>query len=91
MRARAGEEARVRDLLDSLVTYYAQQPGFVSGYRLESTAADGTFGRIGIWEREEDAERAAQTDHDLALRSQLNMSVTDHAEHAYQGAETPPA
>lgn len=91
MRARAGEEARVRGLLDDLVAYYSKQPGFISGYRLESTTEDGTFGRIGVWERAEDAERAAQTDHDLALRSQLNMSVSEHAEHAYNGTETPPA
>jgi hypothetical protein len=91
MRARPGEEARVRELLDSLVAYYAQQPGFIKGYRLEATGPDGSFGRIGIWEREEDAERAAQTDRDLALRSQLNMSLLDHAEHAFNGVESPPA
>lgn len=90
MKARAGEEARVRDLLDNLVTYYSTQAGYIGGYRLESTAADGTFARIGIWQREEDAEHAAQTDHDLALRSQLNMAVTEHAEHAYTGTEVGP-
>jgi hypothetical protein len=89
MRARAGEEARVRDLLDSLIGYYAKQPGYIAGYRLES--ADGSIGRIGIWQREEDAEHAAQTDHDLALRSQLNMSVVEHEEHAYDGVEAPSA
>lgn len=89
MRARAGAEAEVRRLIDALVSYYSQQPGYIAGYRLEPTDPDGTFGRIGIWERQEDAEHAAQTDHDLALRSQLNMSVLDHEEHAYNGVEAP--
>ena len=91
MRARTGSEAEVRRLLDDLVAYYSKQPGYIAGYRLEPTEPDGTFGRIGIWENHEDAEKAAQTDHDLALRSQLNLAVLDHQEHAYTGVEAPPA
>lgn len=91
MRARSGEEARVRDLLDRLVAYYRQQPGYMAGYRLEPTEAGGYVGRMGIWQRVEDAERAAQTEHDLALRSQLNMSVVEHTEYTFQGVEAPPA
>ena len=91
MRARNGAESQVRQLLDDLVTYYSQQPGYIAGYRLEPTDPDGTFGRIGIWQSHEDAEHAAQTDHDLALRSQLNAAVLDHEEHAYNGVEAPRA
>ncbi len=91
MRARSGEEPRVRDLLDQLVAYYAQQPGYIVGYRLEPTEPEGYIGRIGIWQREEDAQHAAQTEHDLALRSQLNMSVAEHTEYSFHGVESPPA
>ena len=91
MRARTGEETRVHDLIDRLVAYYAQQPGFVTGYRLEPTEPDGFIGRIGVWERVEDADRAAQTEHDLALRSQLNMSVEEHREYSFVGYAPPQA
>src|SRR5439155_23774012 len=67
MRARNGEEQRVHDLLDRLITYYAEQQGYVTGYRLEPTEPEGYIGRIGVWESAEDADRAAQTEHDLAL------------------------
>jgi heme-degrading monooxygenase HmoA len=90
MRPKNGEEARVRDLLDRLVEFYSQQPGYIDGYRLEPTEADGLLGRMGVWESEQDATRAAQTEYDLALRSQLNMSVAEHTEHSFQGVERKP-
>ena len=91
MQARPGEEARVRDLLDRLIAYYAQQPGYLAGYRLEPTEPGGYVGRIGVWQREEDAEHAAQTEHDMAIRSQLNMAVVDHTEYSFRGFATSPA
>jgi hypothetical protein len=87
MHARTGEEARVHELMDRLVAYYAEQPGYISGYRLEPTDPDGYLGRIGVWESDKDAERAAQTEFDLALRSQLNAAVDEHREYSFTGYE----
>jgi hypothetical protein len=87
MHPRQTEEARVHELLDRLVAYYAEQPGHISGYRLEPTDPDGYLGRIGVWETEQDAERAAQTEFDLALRSQLNAAVDEHREYSFNGSE----
>lgn len=91
MRARGGEEARVRDLIDRLVTFYRSQPGYIDGYRLEPTEADGYLGRMGVWQTEGDAARAAQAEYDLALRSQLNMSLTEHTEYSFIGQDLPRA
>ena len=47
------------------------------------------LGRIGVWDSAESADHAAQADFDLALRSQMNMSVAEHVEYSFHG--TPPA
>jgi hypothetical protein len=87
IRPRHTEEARVRELLERLVTYYAEQPGYLAGYLLEPTEPDGFLGRIGVWETDKDAEHAAQQEYDLALRSQLNMAVEEHREYSFIGHE----
>lgn len=88
VRPKRGQEERARELIDSLVDYYARQPGHVAGYRLEHNDGSSRFGRIGIWEREEDAERAAVTDHDLALRAELNRIVEDETHQEYSFVAT---
>jgi quinol monooxygenase YgiN len=90
LRARAGQEDRARDLIAQLVAYYEQQPGYVRGYRLVHTDDAARLGRIGVWESEQDAARAAQTPHDLALRSELNLTVEEgsHQEYSFEGAES---
>jgi heme-degrading monooxygenase HmoA len=85
MRPRAGEEERVRELIDRLVSFFSTQPGFLSGYRLEPVEPDGYMGRIGVWETAEQADRAAQANLDLALRSQMNMSLEEHLEYSFHG------
>lgn len=91
MRPRQGQEARARELIDSLVEYYQQQPGYLTGYRLEPVDSDGFIGRMGVWASEAEANAAAQQEHDLALRSQLNLAVTNHSEYSFQGIEEPHA
>jgi hypothetical protein len=51
----------------------------------------GRIGRIGIWEQEDDAERAAQSQHDLALRSELNIVIEEdsHEEYSFNGVPAP--
>ncbi len=87
MRPKPGEDARARELIDTLIAYYKQQPGYISGLRLEPTESAGLIGRMGLWASEADANAAAQQEHDLALRSQLAAVVTEHTEHAFEGTE----
>lgn len=93
LQAKSGQEDRVRDLLDRLVGFYATQPGYVSGYRLSHADQPGRFGRIGVWQSEQDAIRAAQDMHDLALRSELNPAVVEnsHEEWSFEGHVPPKA
>jgi hypothetical protein len=87
MHPKAGQEEALNSLLDRLVEYYEQQPGYLTGYRLKNIDGSGRVGRLGVWEHANDAERAAQTDHDLALRSELNMLVAEdsHEEYSFEG------
>lgn len=87
VRPRRGKEEAVREVIDQLVAHYGRQPGCVGGYRLEHADGSSRFGRIGIWQTEDDAERAAQTEHDLALRAELNALVDEasHEEYSFDG------
>lgn len=91
MRPKPGQEQRLADLIEQLVTYYQQQPGFLHGYRLSALPGDisGCLGRVSVWEGAAAAERAAGTDYDLALRSEVNMAVEDgsHEELAFEGVQ----
>ena len=93
MEPEPGREPDLRSVLDRLVDFYSRQPGNVSGYRLESKDGTHRFGRIGVWATQEDADRAAQTEHDLALRSELTRLVRadSHLEYGFEGtANTTP-
>ena len=85
MRPKPGEDARARELIDTLIAYYRQQPGYLSGMRLEPSDSAGFIGRMGLWASEADANAAAQHEHDLALRAQLGSVVTEHSEYAFEG------
>lgn len=82
-----GKEENVRQLLAELADYYRSQPGHLAGSSLEHLDGSARLGRIGIWSSEEDAERAAQTQHDLALRARLNSLVEEdtHQEYSFEG------
>ncbi len=90
MRPMHGQDVHARELIDSLVVYYQQQPGFMSGYRLEPADSAGFIGRMGVWATEADANAAAQQEHDLALRSRLNFIVSDHHEYSFEGVAPVP-
>lgn len=87
VRPRHGREAAVRSLIGQLVEYYGAQPGNIASYALAHTDGSLRFGRVGIWQSEDDAERAAQSEHDLALRSELNAVIDDgsHEEYSFEG------
>ncbi len=91
MRAKPGEDARAREIIDLLVAYYQQQPGYITGYRLEPAVTGGFIGRMGVWATEAEANAAAQQEHDLALRARLNAVVTEHSEYSFEGVEQAPA
>ena len=92
MRPKHGQENEVNSLLDQLVHYYQEQPGYIAGWRLTNIDGSGRVGRLGVWVSEHEAEAAAQSDHDLALRSQLNIAVDEdsHEEYSFEGVPASP-
>ncbi len=69
-------EAEVQSLEKELLAFLSQQPGFVDGYLLTTPDGSPEVGRITIWRNQADADRAANLDHVLALRSRL-LQITD--------------
>ena len=85
MNPKPGQEKRVSQIQDELLTYLIGKPGYVRGYKLTSGDPQGRIGRLGVWRSEADAEAQASSDRVLALRSEMLRLVEDdsHAEHSY--------
>jgi heme-degrading monooxygenase HmoA len=79
---KSGQEGQVEDLLSRLSQFYVSMGGYISGYHLRPHAGDERrrMGRVGIWESEEHAVHAAQTERALALRSEL-LRLVDEDSH----------
>ena len=89
MTAKPGHEADVATMIDDLVTFYRQQPGFVTGYKLIAADATGDIGRVTVWRSEADADEAARTDHVLSRRADLaGMTIEDsHQERGFHAED----
>ena len=89
MTPRSGQEKELTDLLDRLVQYFQDMPGFITAYRLSSDphSEDGRVGRISIWESEDDANRMASDQHNLALQAEImRLAVgATHEERSFIG------
>ncbi len=75
----------VSGLMDNLLQFFSTQPGYVRGYSLLSGDPQGRVGRVTIWTSEEEADRAANTQHVLAVRSELLQLIEEdsHIERSY--------
>ena len=85
MMPKPGNEERVSQLMDDMLGFLASQPGYVRGYRILSGDPEGRLGRIAVYKSEHDADHAAQTDHVLAVRSELMQLIEEnsHTEVSY--------
>jgi|FaiFalDrversion2_1042247.scaffolds.fasta_scaffold00468_2 quinol monooxygenase YgiN len=89
MRPLTGHEAEVERLNRELVAYYRRFPGCLATYFVQAADGSGEVGRVSVWERDEDADRAANDDRSLALRSHLHLLVqAGHQDRSFQ-AEAP--
>ncbi len=84
-RPRTGQEQRLADLQQSIADFVAKQPGCERSYVLRPNDNSGEIARITIWDNESQAEAVANSDHMLALRSELNLTVAEggHTERAF--------
>lgn len=71
VRPKSGQEERVSEILDDLVSFYSGQAGYLNGYTLETTAPGSEMGRLTMWRSEQDAEATAHNQHVMARRSEL--------------------
>jgi hypothetical protein len=89
MTPKTRQSDRVRETIDKLLAFQAQQDGFIAAYRLEHDehAAGGRIGRVSIWESEDKANVVASMQPHISLQSELMLSVDEasHEEHAFIG------
>lgn len=87
MTPRAGQAARVRELVDQLLEFQRTRDGFITGYRLdpEEGGESSVIGRLTVWESEADANATAMEAHDLTLRAELMQAIDQntHEERAF--------
>ncbi|GBD13376.1 hypothetical protein HRbin24_01404 [bacterium HR24] len=89
MRAAPGHEGEVERLNRELVAYYRRFPGCLGTYYVRSADGSGEVGRVSIWESDDAADRAANDDHSMAVRSQLHLLIQPgHQDRSFQ-AEAP--
>jgi len=88
-RAKPGSEVEAAKIEDELMAFFAQQQGYVRGYRILGGDAEGRGGRLTLWASTQDADQAAQTDHVLAQRSELLLLLEEetHVEDAWIARE----
>jgi hypothetical protein len=89
MKPKPGEEQKVLDLHNKLLEWLPGQQGFVRGYVIAGGDPQARVGHLDIWRTGDDAKNAAQSQHVLSVRSQLNLLIEpeSHAEHAYEAFE----
>ena len=85
MNPKPGSEELVAGLMDNLLKTFVGQPGYVRGYALLGGDPQGRVGRITVWQSEEDADHAANTQHVLAVRAEIMQRIEQdsHIERSY--------
>ena len=71
VKPKLGADREVAGLLKELGSFLASQPGFIESFEL-AEEADGVHARIGVWASKEDADRAANQVHTIAIRARLH-------------------
>ena len=68
-------EAEARGFNQELSAFYRAQEGRRDCFVITAADGSGELGRLSVWDSEEAAERAANHQHSMSLRSQLHLSV----------------
>jgi quinol monooxygenase YgiN len=89
MVPKEGFDGEVAQLMDDLVAFYDEQPGYIRGYKLRSSDGNAFIGRVTVWESEASADAAAQTTHVLSRRAELQPLIEQesHLERSFDAAE----
>ena len=89
MNPKPGEEKLVAGLMDNLLEFFSDKPGFVRGYSLLDGDPQGRVGRITMWASEAEADAAANTQHVLTVRSEIMQRIEEdsHIERSYTAVD----
>ena len=77
LRPLPGRHEEAQALQEQVLNTISQQKGFLMGFSFVDPG--GQIGRVALWESAEDATHAAQQEHLMALRSQINLLVEPSA------------
>lgn len=81
---RRGEGKRVEELMRKLAQAVAESEGCRESYVLRPGDESGELARIAIYDDEANAERAANNQHIMSLRSELHLfTEAGHVERAF--------
>ena len=80
-----GQAAEVRRHLDDLEDTLSTEQGYLLGGVFASAEASQEMGRFSLWRSQEEADRAANLPHVLAVRSQIHNLI--HPGHTERLAE----
>lgn len=89
MHPKKGELEHVLRLQREIVRWLQGKPGYLGGYVIVGGDPQGRVGHVSIYASEHDADQAAQSDHVLAIRSELLLIIEEgsHVEHSYLGVD----
>ncbi|MGB2694046.1 MAG: hypothetical protein WBD55_02525 [Dehalococcoidia bacterium] len=89
MQPKPGAQERVLELQQQIVSWLPGKPGSIAGYIIVGGDPQGRVGHVSIFRSEQDADQAAQSDHVLAIRSELLLVIEEdsHVEHSYIGVD----
>lgn len=77
MKPREGRAEELQNLQEELIRYFKTLPGYLEGYLVETDDGSGRVGRVTMWEHDTDADRAAQQQHVLTIRSTMLRLIGD--------------
>ena len=84
VKPRRGREQEVEELLVELTRFALTEPGCLGAHVLRPDDQTGEFGRIAIYESQQDADRVANTAHAMSVRSRLHDAIeAGHDERAF--------
>ncbi len=83
-KPRRGEEKRLEELMRKLTTLTEDQEGCMQSYLLRTSDDSGELARVAVYSDEASAERAANNQSVMALRSEMHL-ITEpgHQERAF--------
>jgi hypothetical protein len=85
MTPKPGQGRIVAGMMDNLLEFFTDRDGYERGYALLESDLGGRVGRITLWQSEEQADHAANTQHVLTVRAEIMQRIEEdsHVERSY--------